>query len=319
MMMKEIKIQNFKCFTDFEASSFKRVNLITGANNSGKTALLEAIYLLYATKNQISFITTFSNIIKNRMTDFEDLINGISPNIVKINSENKSISYKTNEIDDGIEINIDDKKQPLISWDSYFSKISRVMPASYNDSNIVFLPSKTIFPTELTNLYSVVQRNKKNKEMIEFLSKIDNRIKEIEVSADSKVIILDVEGIDKMINASELGEGTNRFIALFSTLLKAKNGILLIDEIENGIHYTKLPTLWDLILDISKKLNIQVFVTTHDDDAIDALYNAAYRSDEKDIAMYFMAKREYNNISRESISYEIIQDSVNNGGNLRGW
>lgn len=320
MMMKEIKIQNFKCFTDFKASSFKRVNLITGTNNSGKTALLEAIYLLHATNDKNSFIDVFKNILKNRMTQYKDMIYGLSQDEIEISSRKKSLVFQIDETFSEVNITIGEAGEALHSF-AFLDGLSEEVEAVqllYN-SNIVFLPSKTIMPTELADIYSVVQRNKKNKELIEFLSKIDNRIQGIQVSADSKVIILDVDGMDKMINASELGEGTKHFIALFSTLLKAENGILLIDEIENGIHYTKLPVLWDLILDISKKLNIQVFVATHADEVISALYNAAYRRKEKDIALCFLGRNEYRGKSGNIFDYEMIQNAVGDSGNLRGW
>ncbi|WP_041933389.1 AAA family ATPase [Gloeothece verrucosa] len=47
-MLEEIDIENFRCFEDTKISGFERVNLIGGKNNSGKTALLEALYLFHA-------------------------------------------------------------------------------------------------------------------------------------------------------------------------------------------------------------------------------------------------------------------------------
>src|SRR4028119_337438 len=44
-MLKEIEIQNFRCFEQIKISGFERVNLIGGKNNAGKTALLEALLL----------------------------------------------------------------------------------------------------------------------------------------------------------------------------------------------------------------------------------------------------------------------------------
>ncbi len=44
-MCKSISINNFRCFEDITIEPFKRVNLITGLNNAGKTSLLEAMYL----------------------------------------------------------------------------------------------------------------------------------------------------------------------------------------------------------------------------------------------------------------------------------
>jgi AAA15 family ATPase/GTPase len=43
---------------------------------------------------------------------------------------------------------------------------------------------------------------------------------------------------------------------------------LLIDEFENGLHYSIQENLWNIIFSLTQKLNIQVFVTTHSEDSI---------------------------------------------------
>jgi len=48
--IRNIEIKKFKCFEDFKAEGFGRVNLIGGKNNVGKTAFMEACYLGYDTK-----------------------------------------------------------------------------------------------------------------------------------------------------------------------------------------------------------------------------------------------------------------------------
>ena len=49
--IKNIEIKNFKCFKDFKAEGFGRVNLIGGKNNVGKTAFMEAVYVNVHSKN----------------------------------------------------------------------------------------------------------------------------------------------------------------------------------------------------------------------------------------------------------------------------
>ena len=43
--IREIEIKNFKCFDNFKAEGFGRVNLIGGKNNVGKTAFMEALFV----------------------------------------------------------------------------------------------------------------------------------------------------------------------------------------------------------------------------------------------------------------------------------
>lgn len=50
-MLRDLTIQNYRCFKDFHIDELARVNLIVGQNNSGKTTFLEAIYLLVQQQN----------------------------------------------------------------------------------------------------------------------------------------------------------------------------------------------------------------------------------------------------------------------------
>jgi AAA15 family ATPase/GTPase len=65
-----------------------------------------------------------------------------------------------------------------------------------------------------------------------------------------------------------MGDGINRILTIILALVNADSGYLLIDEFENGLHYTVQEKLWDIIFMLSRKLNVQVFVTTHSEDCI---------------------------------------------------
>ena len=72
-----------------------------------------------------------------------------------------------------------------------------------------------------------------------------------------------------------LGEGMNRLFGIALALTAARDGILLIDEIETGLHYSVMPNVWKLIFQVAERLNVQVFATTHSWDCIEAFQQAA--------------------------------------------
>ena len=84
-----------------------------------------------------------------------------------------------------------------------------------------------------------------------------------------------VDGIDELIPLRSLGDGMQRIFSIVLALVNAKDGILLIDEVENGIHYSALLEVWQLIFRIAHRLNIQVFATTHGWDCLEAFQQAA--------------------------------------------
>lgn len=65
-----------------------------------------------------------------------------------------------------------------------------------------------------------------------------------------------------------MGDGINRVLTIILALVNSEDGFLLIDEFENGLHYTAQEQLWRIIFKLSKDLNVQVFATTHSEDCI---------------------------------------------------
>ena len=73
-----------------------------------------------------------------------------------------------------------------------------------------------------------------------------------------------------------LGDGTGRIFGLTLSLVAAQRGILLIDEIENGIHYSVLVALWKFIAKVARRLDVQVFATSHSLDCIKAFHEVTH-------------------------------------------
>ena len=88
-------------------------------------------------------------------------------------------------------------------------------------------------------------------------------------------LVVNVAGIDEPLLLSSLGNGLWRILGIALALVNAKDGILLIDEFENGLYYTVQPEIWKLIFRVARSLNVQVFATTHSWDCIEAFQKAA--------------------------------------------
>lgn len=72
-----------------------------------------------------------------------------------------------------------------------------------------------------------------------------------------------------------LGEGMSRLLGITLALANSANGMLLIDEVESGLHYSIQPDVWRLIFQTARTLNVQVFATTHSWDCIEAFQKAS--------------------------------------------
>lgn len=74
------------------------------------------------------------------------------------------------------------------------------------------------------------------------------------------------------------GDGVNRLFGVILSLCNARNGVLLVDEIENGLHYSVQTEIWRTIFRLANTLNVQVFATSHSWDCVRAFQQAASAS-----------------------------------------
>lgn len=88
-------------------------------------------------------------------------------------------------------------------------------------------------------------------------------------------IVLKLHGFPNRIPLGSMGDGIWRILGIALSLVNAENGIVLIDEIDTGLHYTVLSKMWQLIQQTANRLNIQVFATTHSRDCYESLATIA--------------------------------------------
>lgn len=84
-------------------------------------------------------------------------------------------------------------------------------------------------------------------------------------------VVIKCRGVDKRLPIGTMGDGIWRLLALALSLVRAENGVLLVDEIDTGLHYTVMEAMWRLTFETASRLNVQVFATTHSSDCWRAL------------------------------------------------
>jgi AAA15 family ATPase/GTPase len=120
------------------------------------------------------------------------------------------------------------------------------------------------------------------------------------------------------INLSEFGDGVKNFISIIVTLLSNNKSVIYLDEVENGIHYSKLDELWEVILKTSKELNVQIFATTHSKECIDSYARVAKKLRDEEVTLIELGKNE-DKIESVVLNYDEIISEVENGMEVRGW
>ena len=84
-------------------------------------------------------------------------------------------------------------------------------------------------------------------------------------------ILVAVDGRSRRVPLGSYGEGMRRLLALSLALACARGSILLVDEIDTGLHYSIMGDLWQLVVEMARRYDVQVFATTHSLDCIRGL------------------------------------------------
>lgn len=148
-----------------------------------------------------------------------------------------------------------------------------------------FLTPTSLRPREMQTLWNKALREGGESAVIRALQFLQSDIESIHFLMENRFapdVLVGVRGGGRKLPLSSFGDGMRRLLALTLSLIESANGVLLIDEIDSGLHWTVMEDLWRLVIDTARKADIQVFATTHSLDCIRGL--AAVVETEKSFA-----------------------------------
>ncbi len=133
---------------------------------------------------------------------------------------------------------------------------------------------------ELGTLWDSVALSDREQDVVEALRIISPEVVAVSMiggdrSRSSRTAIVRSRGIPRPVPLRSFGDGLNRLFGIVLSLVNAKDGLLLIDEVENGMHYSIQLDLWRVIFRLSRRLNVQVFATSHSWDSVESFQKAA--------------------------------------------
>ncbi len=163
-------------------------------------------------------------------------------------------------------------------------------------------------------LSSLIRANKKD-EVLELIRLFDQRITNIEVLPDSTYVSF--EGVDKLIPISMCGDGLKKFLYIITCVAGKKNKVLLIDEIDNGIHFSVYPLLWKSIIRLAKSNEIQLMITTHSKEVLQELAKSINPENENDVCVYTITKNKDDVMRSYRYDGKNIKTAIDNQLELR--
>ncbi len=272
-MLESVLIQNFKGFKNTLISPFRKVNLIIGGQNVGKTSVLEAVQISLGGAETTAFR-------QNEGNDAHRFSASVMANpdltLYAKYSDLEFVLTRRDSIEPSVaDIAVSDRFHLQGSSTSQFGTSHRFVnkkalkePAPRCLAVPLFLPSQV----HLVTLFGQVILTRRKRELTELLRKVEPRLLSLDaISPDGdQRVYAELEGVHKALPLTQMGHGFSRLVHLFSEMLVSDAQIALIDEVENGIHYSALPTLFQGIKAVAQERDVQSLITTHSWDCLRA-------------------------------------------------
>lgn len=285
LLLESLRIENYRAFERLEIPRLGRVNLLVGRNNSGKSSVLEAVRLYASRGSEEALIAILES---HDALPEETEPRHAATRLAKRSSAMEQLFHgRKMAPGDTIRIGPVGGQRRIALGQAALSKVSDRSP---EDPDVGF-PYVYVSPEGLTTdasarRWDFIALTDLESNVIDALRIISPEIERISFIGESgrkRIPMAKLRSEVRPVPLRSLGDGVNRLLGIALSLASASHGILLIDEVENGIHFTAQQKLWELIFRLAHQLDTQVIATTHSWDCIEAFQKAA-KSDENEEA-----------------------------------
>ncbi len=353
---KNIEIKNFRGIDHLKIDDFSRVNVFLGQNGSGKSSVLEAILLLAGMSNpdlplslnkartrifRIAYLQEtryqFYNLDLNNTPEFSSLqFDGISRHLqVRLFHEETAddgvqsidepfVLSETVRMPNTVEMLFDvTNSQGTKHYRSSLSVNRADVPSrhepnkEYVEKNNAVLFSSDLLSSNLSNDLSELFKRKQKDLLLNYLQLFDARINAIDILNND--VYIGYSDIREMLPVSMSGDGLRRYLNIVAGSANPLNTAILIDEIDNGLHYSVYKKLWEAIFALATTTNKQVFVTTHSKETLSRLSqmleeNPAYQ---QELRLYTLEKTKLKGFQAYKYTYEGLSGACENDVEIR--
>ena len=323
-----LHIDSYRGVRNLQIDNLGSVNILVGDNNSGKTSVLEAIQLL-CKPNEYNLAKVALQ--RWKYTDGVQVIGNLNPYLYLFNTKKSSSNYFSLKIEGIIENELNwvsvtgELVDKLIDLEKLFGSQGEVATFMGSMENIFSKFDLEINRHYSTNTYYSLNESRYEKLEVEFIQVVDHIIQDSfshltkDKTVKEKAIKL-LEIFDETITdiryikdegnyfamietengetpLSVYGDGIKKALTILNTMIRAENGVVLIDEFETSLHTTAMKQVFKFTLEVANQLNIQLFLTTHNIEAVDKLLESA-EDDVDDIRVIRLNKKEDKTFAR---------------------
>ena len=157
----------------------------------------------------------------------------------------------------------------------------------------IFLPGSSLgVSSQNVERYSRLEMDGRQDEILQILQIVEPALQRLTVLATGPEPRLYADfGTKPLIPAQLTGDGMSRILSVALAIASVPGGMVLVDEIENGLHYTVMEKVWKAIAAFARSYNVQIFATTHSHHCIQSACRALEAAEEEDFFLYSIGRR----------------------------
>lgn len=205
------------------------------------------------------------------------------------------------------------KKHSLLASEIGMPSTKETIP--YKLINTKFIPAVAKLTTEeLAIQFGQAKLHKKVDKLLKAFQMIDNTIISVDSIQIGKISLLYLEkNNEKPLPINLFGDAMNKMADYVLSIINNENKILLLDEVENGIHHENQEKFWEMLFNLCNEFKVQVFATSHSQEMITAFNNVVKKHSFD--GYYFRLSYhpiEKENIVAQKISTNVLEDKIEN-------
>jgi len=164
--------------------------------------------------------------------------------------------------------------------------------------------------------FSRLDIEKRSQQVLDFLQVLEPNLRElssVSLPQQRPMMYADI-GLTRKIPVAFLGEGMSRLLSIILAIATAKNGIVLIDEIDAGIHHSRMAKVWEGISKAAHAFNCQIFATTHSYECLQAAHAGIEQADMARDFRYIRLDKHGEDVVAKTYTHEVLGAAL-----ARGW
>lgn len=333
-MAQSIEINNYRCFKHLKLSDLRRVNVVVGSNGSGKTALLEALFMACGSSPEIYLKTRVWRGIGGAYAAsvreaYESMFNGLFYAF----DTNAPLSIRLGDTESGDrELKVYYPAQQTLSLQLKGDGLDSTAltpitfkwktpngehesPVRIEGDELKVTASADVIPGVFVSASAGqvgkdtlerFSRLSKKKQLGPLLDSVRGIYPEVEdITLETGGLYASIAGLPEKMPIGMLSAGITKYVTILTAIAATRRGVVFVDEIENGFYFETLSMIMGSLFQACESAEVQLFASTHSIEFLRSLY-PVIRGHEASFCLMRMERRAGTSLAERFSGSELL-------------